>query len=152
MDQRIFAREPVDNGREQAGGNALGAANAQFPTGRIGEKLKLLHAVLEFVENRNAAIDQHAAIRRWLDAVAAAVEQAMPHRVLHIGNRFRYRGLRNCKLGSGLGHAAALHHAEQNMQIAKLEAASDAIGPLHAAATLSKWLWSSQTIELDVYV
>lgn len=37
------------------------------------------------------------------------------------------------------------------MQIAELEALSDAVGPLHALILL-KWLCFGQTIELDVYV
>ena len=84
----IFAREPFDDSRQQAGRDAFCAADAQFSCGRVSEKFELCHALFELVKNHQAALDERLAIGRWFNAVTTAVQQTKPHRVLHIGNRF----------------------------------------------------------------
>jgi len=130
----MLAREALDDGRQQSGRNAFGAADAQLARGRVGHKSKLLDAMLELVENGQAAPGKGATIGRRFDTAAAAVEQTKPQRVLHVRDRLRYRRLRDRKLGRRLGHAPLLHHGEKNMQVPQLETASDTIDPLHGAS------------------
>src|SRR5438067_305181 len=65
--------------------------------------------------------------------------------MLHIGNRFRYRGLRDRQIFCGFGHAPSLHDGEQNVQIAQLQSASDGhtlLFVLETPLTVSPWLHS----------
>lgn len=131
LNSGIAARELVDDGGQKTGRDAFGAADVELASLRVGEELEFLDALFDLVEDRYAAPNERLAIGRRFNAVPAAVEQAKPERLLHIGDRFRDGRLRNRELGRCSGHAAVLHDSEQDVEVAQLEAASDPVDPMH---------------------
>src|SRR4029453_7886135 len=90
---RILPRESIDSDQYGAGRHRLAGSDPQFPRRRIGKELNVLDALSQLVEDRDAAFDERAAIRRWLDAARAAIEQAYAEGVFQLGNRSRQGGL-----------------------------------------------------------
>src|SRR6202008_3449897 len=77
------------------------------------------------VKGREAALEESMAIDRRLDSLRTTVEQFDPDSVLEIGDHLRHAGLRYTEMRGRLGHAAALHDGEKEMQIAQPQAAAD---------------------------
>jgi hypothetical protein len=93
--------------------------NPQFSGRRIDQEFELLHALSEFIENGDAAVEYRATIDRRLDPSRATVEEAQSNRVLDIRYRLGNGGLRNGKIGGRLSHAAGFRGGEQDMQVAQ---------------------------------
>src|SRR5215467_681958 len=87
---------------------------------------------MQFVENYRPAIQKHAPVLRRLDALAAAIEETHPERMLQFRDRSGDGGLSAVEAFRRLSHAAGLHDGHENVQLVQLKAASDAVTPLHA--------------------
>ncbi len=107
------------------------ASNTRFPRRRVGEKLDVLHALAQLVENSYSAIEQRATILGRLDTLALAVEQAHAERVLQVGNRFRNVGLGGVQLLRRLPHAAGLHDCHKDVHVLQPDPSADAVTHLH---------------------
>ncbi len=107
----------------------------------------MLDALSELVKCGQAALEECVAIGCGLDTLGAAVEYAHPERVLQIRNRLRYDRDGNRQSLGCLGHAARLHDGNEHVQIPQLDAASDAVCPLHSYL-LVKSLRGMREIEL----
>jgi len=103
------------------------SAEPHFALGWISKELNVADTLFEFVECCDSTVEQCATIDRRLDSPGAAVEEANAECLLQAGNDFRDGGLSNAKFAGGLGHAAALHDREKDLEVAKAEAAADAI-------------------------
>src|SRR5262245_62850669 len=66
-----------------------------------------------------------------VDAFGSAIEKPYPDRVLHVGDRLRYRRLRDREPLGGLAHAAELGDRQQDVKVVQFEPAADAIVPFH---------------------
>jgi hypothetical protein len=86
--------------------------------GRLGEELKLFHALAQLIEYSDTTLVQRAAINRWFDSVRAPVEKPQSHGVLNIGNCFGNGRLRHSEISGGLSHAARFDDREQDVQVA----------------------------------
>src|SRR5256885_8250836 len=75
-DARIAPGEPVDDARNEARGEKGAASDPHFASRRVGEKLDVLHALVQVIEYGCSAIEQGAAELGWLDSLRDAVEQA----------------------------------------------------------------------------
>src|SRR5215831_6505085 len=111
----------------------FGTSDPYFSHQRICEKFDVPHALLQFIEYRDAALEQRVAVDRWLDAEWAAVEQSDAESVLQIGDHFRYGRLGDAQLLRRLAHAAALDNREKHMQIAQLEPATHLLLPIDSS-------------------
>src|ERR1700730_3990501 len=80
----------------------------------------------ELVECGAPSCQQGFAIRGSDDTLRTATE-----RMLQGGNHLRNRGGRYAELGAGLGHAAVLHHGEEDEQITQPQSAADLVFPLN---------------------
>jgi hypothetical protein len=129
---RVATEDAVDHGRAEGGRHRDRGADAHFAGRRVGEKFDVLHGLAQFVEHHQAAIEQRAPVDRRLDALRRAIEHAHTERVLEIGDRLRHHGVRDRKRARGLRHVSALHHREQDVQVAQLEPAPDTAAPVHA--------------------
>ena len=85
----------------------------------------------ELIESGHTAVEQRAAIRRGLDTLGTAVEQAHTERVLEVRDGLGYDRDGNRQALGGLGHAARLRDGNEHMQIPQLDAVSDPVCPLH---------------------
>jgi hypothetical protein len=63
--------------------------DAQLTTTRVSEKLDLVDALSQLVEDREAAPEQGPTIDRWLDALRRAVEQTDTEDVFEVNKRLR---------------------------------------------------------------
>jgi hypothetical protein len=80
--------KPLEYGRNDRGCDGLGRPDPRFSGGWVGEEIDVLHALPQFVEDRDAAFDEASAIGCRLHAVPRAVEQAHPERTFEIRDRF----------------------------------------------------------------
>src|SRR5262245_12997971 len=111
----------------------MAASNPHFPSGRIGGKLDLLHALAQVVEYSHSTIQQCTTVLRRLDALAVAIEQAHAEGMLQFPDRSRNSRLSNIKALGRLPHAAGLHDGHEDVQVLQLQPASDAIVQLHTS-------------------
>src|SRR5260370_32325783 len=74
-DARIASRQSVDHGCDESGAPTDRRRDPDFPRRRVGEEFDVLHALLQFIEYRNAAPDERAAVRRRRDAARAAIKK-----------------------------------------------------------------------------
>jgi hypothetical protein len=89
-------------------------------TGRgIGKPLDTPDPLLEFVERGRTAPLQRLPIQGRNHALGLTVEQLDAECVFEIGDDGRYGRLGHAKLCRGLGHAAPLHHGEEQVQVAQ---------------------------------
>ena len=89
-------------------------------TGRgIGKPLDIPDPLLEFVERGRPASQQRMTITGRNHALGLTVKQLDAERMFEIGDNGRYGRLRHAKLRRGLGHAAPLHHGEEQVQVAQ---------------------------------
>src|SRR5262245_36785112 len=111
----------------------FGTADPYFSHHRVCEKFDVPHALLQFIKDRDAALEQRVAVDRRLDAERASVEQPDAESMLQIGDHFRYGRLGDAQLLRRLAHAAALDNREKHMQIAQLEPATHLLLPIDPA-------------------
>src|SRR5262249_57938584 len=104
---RIAARQPLDDGGKETRGNCDGASNTQLSSRRVGEEFDMPCGLFQLIEGDDTAIQKGVRIDRGLDSTRMTVKKAYAERVLHVGNRLRYRGLRHREFCSSLAHAAA---------------------------------------------
>jgi hypothetical protein len=81
---------------------------SQFADRRVSQKCDVSAALLQFVECRDAALEQRFAIHRGPDSLPVSIEKLHTKGVLQVCDHLRHGGLRHSKLRGGLGHAAAL--------------------------------------------
>src|SRR5262249_15176070 len=129
-DAWILRGELLDDIRQHARCERFGASDADFARARISEELDVANALLELVERDRAALEQGTAIHGRLDALGAAVEQPHAQRMLEVGDDLRNGGLRHPELCGRLGHAAALHDREEDMQVAQPQPTADLALPI----------------------
>ena len=84
-DARIAPGEPVDDAGNETRGEKGAASDPHFTSCRVGEKLDVLHALVQVIEYGCSAIEQRAAVLGWLDALRVAIEQ------LHAKGMFQFR-------------------------------------------------------------
>src|SRR5262249_51369136 len=87
-------------------------------------------ALLQCIENLNAAFEERVAVDRRLDALSAAVEKPHAERVFEIGDHLGNRGLRNAEVLRRFGHAAALNDRREHMQVPQLKPAPNLTFPV----------------------
>jgi hypothetical protein len=63
--------------------------------------------------------------------MSIAIKQPDAEDLLKIGDNFRNDRLRNGELFCCLGNAAGLDNCQKDMQVAQLDASTDAVGPIH---------------------
>ena len=85
---RILPRKLIYDGGDDARGNDNRGPDPQFPRGRIGKELDVLHRLPQLIEYDETAVENRAPIDRRLDAVRAPVEETHAQSVLHVGDRF----------------------------------------------------------------
>src|SRR3954470_17814793 len=98
----MFASQPVNDSHDKTGSHRLGTSDADFPHRRISEKLDVLDALPQLVEDRQSSLDERAAVLRRLDAMGASVQERHSERMLQVSDRPRYRRLRGAEPLSGL--------------------------------------------------
>lgn len=79
---------------------------------------------LRFIECGDPALEKRTAIHGGLSSLRAPVKEADAERVLQAGDDFRNGGLRDAEFGGRLGHAAALHDREENLQVVEAQASA----------------------------
>ncbi len=131
LDPRILLGEPQnDVGQEREPQRPLPTADPHFPRGRIGQEFDVPDALLQFVENSDAAFEERVAVDRRLDATGAAVEKPHSERVFEIGDHLGNGGVGNTEVSRRLGHAAALNDGREDMQVPQLKPAADLTLPV----------------------
>src|SRR5258708_7018358 len=101
-----------------------------FPYSRIGQEFDVPDALLQLIENRNTAFEQCAAVDRRLDALGAAIEKPHAEGMFEGGDHLGNSGLRNAEVLRRLGHAAALNHRREHMQVSQSQPAADLTLPV----------------------
>ena len=114
----------------------MAASDPHFPSSRVGEKLDVLHALAQLIEDGGPAIEQRATVLGRLDPLAVAVEQAHAERMLQFRDRSAKWWAGWCSGVRRLPHAAGLHDGHQDVQVLQLHPASDAIAQLHPGTPL----------------
>src|SRR5262249_49525849 len=71
---RIAAGEPIDHRKSRPRCRSIGATDPQLSGGRVGQELDVHDALSDLIEDRDATLDDRAAIMRRLNAAPAAVE------------------------------------------------------------------------------
>src|SRR5690242_6777540 len=89
----ILLHQSIDDGPDQTRRNRIRASDPQLSCGRIGQKTYLADALLQLVENRDAAFDESATVLSWFDTLRTAVEEADAEIKLHVGNCLGNGGL-----------------------------------------------------------
>src|SRR5262249_48826764 len=130
-DAPVTPREPIDDGRDEACSERIGAADPRLAGRRVAEILNILDALPELFEGDDAAVHERAPIGRGLDPLRKAIEQRDADRVLEVRNCLRDDLHRNSELMGRLAHAACLRHGLEHVQVPQLDAASDPVCPLH---------------------
>ena len=74
-DARIASRQSIDHGCDEPDAPPHRRRDPDFPGRRVGEEFDVLHALLQFIEYRNAAPDERAAVRCRRDAARAAIKK-----------------------------------------------------------------------------
>jgi hypothetical protein len=69
---------------------------------------------------------ERAAVDRRHDALRASIKETDGERLLEVGNDLRNRGLRDAELGRRLGHAAASHDGEKDLQVPEAQPPAEA--------------------------
>src|SRR5207302_11506378 len=103
---RMLPQHPIDHDLDHSRRKRVGASYPEFSCGRISKKADLVDALLQFVEDGNAAFDERAAVLSWLDTLRASIEQADAKGVLHVGDGLRNGGLGRAKRLRGFRHAS----------------------------------------------
>src|SRR5262245_29360715 len=96
--------------------------------------LDLFYTLSQLIEDGDAALEEGVAVEGRLHTLWGAIKQADAECVFQIGNRLRHDGTRDCEAFGRLRHVALLNHGHEDMQVARLEAPTDAIRPFHAAS------------------
>ena len=136
IDAWVLLPQPLHHGGAQAREQRFRAADPQLPRRGVGHELDLVHACSEIIENRDAAPEQGAAVRRRLDALGAAIEQADAEHVFEIGYHFRHDRLRDREMLGGSRHAAPFRHRHHDLQVLQLEPVADEFRLHHVAPIL----------------
>ena len=63
VDARVLPPQPLHHGEAEARQQRFGAADPQFSRRGVGQELDLVHACSQIVEDRDAALEQSAAVR-----------------------------------------------------------------------------------------
>src|SRR5260370_40898635 len=147
-DARILLQEAIEDGRGQSRRHRFGASDAQFPGRGVGQELDVLYALPQLIEDRTAAGEERAAIHGRLDALWASIEEAHPERVLQIRDCLRHYRVRDGEMIGCFRNAAVLNHREQDMEVAQLKPAADAVRPFHRGL-VGKRLHGRRKIELS---
>src|SRR5262245_65163660 len=92
-DARIAPGEPVDDAGNETRREKGAASNPHFSSRRVGEKLDVLHALVQVVEYGRSTIEQRSTVLGWLDALRVAVEQLHAKSMFQFCNRPGNRGL-----------------------------------------------------------
>ena len=83
----ISLTQAMDDARDESGSDCNRACDPELSSRGVGKELNIFNALSELIENRDAALQQGAAVRRGLDSMGAAVNQAHPKRVFEVCNR-----------------------------------------------------------------
>ncbi len=110
------------------------APSSQISGGGIGEELDIRNALPQFVDDGASPADERETVGRRLNPLRIAIEETNAENGLHIGDRFGDRRLRYGEASAGFGNPALFHDGQQDIQVAQLEPAKDAIIPFHGAA------------------
>jgi hypothetical protein len=116
-----------------------------LPSRRVGEKLDVLHALTEFIEDRHSAVEQRTAVLRRLYPAPMAIKQAHTKRMFQFRDRSRNGGLSAVEALRRLPHAAGFHHSDKDVQVVQFHPASGAIAQLHGGYHVEIGMTSSGT-------
>ena len=126
----MLVRKPMDDGRIDRGDRVLAPAHAYLSHCRIGERRDVVHALAQFVEHGDAALDERPATGRRLDALPTPVEEPHTEGLFQVSDRLGHCRLRHVEGRGGLAHAAGLNDGQQNIDVPQFEAAADPVVPL----------------------
>jgi hypothetical protein len=102
------------------------------PDRRIVKELYIEGALLQFVKDSDAAIEQRSTIDRELDPMGISIEEPHIEYALQIGDGLRDHRLRRCEMPGRLCHAALSRQGNQDIEVAQLDAAADSVSKFHA--------------------
>src|SRR5262245_48944555 len=102
----MSAGQLFDDGRYQAGRERFGASDAQLARRRIGEKVNLIYAPIDLVEDSHAALQECAAVERRLCPMLAAIQESHTEHLFQVSDRLGNDGLGDRELLGGLAHGA----------------------------------------------
>jgi hypothetical protein len=126
-DAWILLQQRLEDRRQEIGRQRRRCPDAQLAKGGIGQKIDQLKSLSQIVEKSEAALIQGATVHCGLDAASVAVDQVHAEGVLKIGDRFRNRRLRHSEGHGRLAHTPGLDDGRQDIEIAQLETALDAM-------------------------
>src|SRR5436190_859733 len=89
----MLPQQPIDHDLDHSRCKRVRASDPEFSRRRIGKKVNLVDALVQFVEDGNAAFDEGAAILSWLDTLRASIEEPDAEVVFHVGDSLRNGGL-----------------------------------------------------------
>lgn len=115
---------------ENCRGGGIGAAYSELAGRRVGQKLDVSYALLQFIECDQAASQQGLAINSWHDAPAGTIEKTHAQCVLQIANRLGDRSLGDMKVLGGLCHTSPSYDGEIRVQIAEPQTPANLIIPI----------------------
>src|SRR5262249_8756864 len=150
---RMSPRQTFDGGGYEAGRDRFGASDVQLARRRVGKEVDLVDALIDLIEDREAAPEQGASIKRRLCATLAAIQKLHPERLFQVGDCLGNDWLGDRKALGGLPHGAALGNSRQDFQLPQLESVLDLSRTRHVAtsyltrmSTLAKTTLDQQTI------
>ena len=83
----IAQRQTIDDTGDKSGSDCNRGSDPQFSGGWIGEEANVFDALRKLVENRDATLQERAAVGRRLDPLGAAIKEANAKRALKVGDR-----------------------------------------------------------------
>ena len=86
--------------------------------------------MLQFVKYDESALEQCVTVPGRLDTLRTAIKKSHPEPVLEIGDDLRHGGRGNSELRRGFGHAAALGHGGEHVQVPQPQPAADLAVPV----------------------
>ena len=134
---RVSVGQAFDDRGHEPRHQGLCASDPQLPRRRIGQKLWSLHALLQFIEDRGAAIEQCSPEHRGFDAARTPIEQTHTKRMLQVRDGLRNDRMRNCQILRGFGNAAPFHNREQDVEVPQFDPTTDPVRPSHVVLVVN---------------
>src|SRR5215471_6481829 len=131
FDPRIASPQLPDDCGHEAWREPETASDPHLSNLQVGKGLDVLSRQPQIVEDGRSTIEQGSAVERGLDALGAALKQADAHGALQFPDRFGDGRLSRIEEGGCLVHAAGLHHRDQDVEVAQLDALADAVAETH---------------------
>ncbi|MDQ6621839.1 MAG: LysR substrate-binding domain-containing protein, partial [Pseudomonadota bacterium] len=129
MHARVAAHELLEDGRQHARDDDLGASDSQFARVGIGKMPQVQKALPHLVEHGNTALEQRIAVCSRFNPDGATVEEVYAQSRFQFGDGFRDHRDGDRQALRCFRHALAFGHSLQHMKIAQLEPPAHALDP-----------------------